>query len=85
MQKEIQKQCKCAKEQWLEEKCQEIEEFKDTNIKEMFKKICKIARKGPLPTSRSIWSLNGHIMCEPEDIRKGWNTQLLCSMMIEKK
>jgi len=23
--KDIQKQCKCAEEQWLEEKCQEIE------------------------------------------------------------
>ena len=45
--KEIQKQSKCAKEQWLEEKCQETERFKDINIKEMLKKICEIARKGP--------------------------------------
>ena len=34
IQKEIQKQYKCAKKQWLEEKSQEIERFKDTNIKE---------------------------------------------------
>jgi len=38
----------------LEEKFQEIERFKDINIKEMFKKIREIARKGPLPVSRSI-------------------------------
>ena len=72
IQKEIQRQCKCAKELWLEEKSQDIERFKETNIKEMFRKDREIARKGPLPTSRSIRSLNDHIMCETEDIRKRW-------------
>ena len=60
--KEIQKQCKCAKEQWLEEKCQEIERFKDIKIKEMFKKIREIARKGPLPVSRGNRSSGGRIL-----------------------
>ena len=31
--------CKEAKEQWLEEKCQEVERQKDQNPKEMFKRI----------------------------------------------
>jgi len=70
--KEIQKQCKCAKEQWLEEKCQEIERFKDINIKEMFKKIREIARKGPLPASRGMQLPIGRILWEPDDIAKRW-------------
>ena len=48
--KENPRAIKCAKEQWFGEKLQEMERFKDTNIKEMFKNVRKIARKGPLPT-----------------------------------
>ena len=69
----------------VEKKCQ-IEKWDDTNIKEMFKKIREIAKKGPLPTIRSVRSLNGQIMCEPDDIKNlGRNTLLLYFMMIEKK
>ena len=56
----------------MEEKCQDIERFKDINIKEMFKKIREIARKGPLPASRGIRSSRGRILWEPEDIAKRW-------------
>jgi len=56
----------------LEEKCQEIERFKDINIKEMFKKIREIARKGPLPASRGMQLPIGRILWEPDDIAKRW-------------
>jgi len=56
----------------LEEKCQEIERFKDINIKEMIKKIREIARKGPLPVSRGIRSSSGRIVWEPENTAKRW-------------
>jgi len=56
----------------LEEKCQEIERFKDINIKEMFEKIREMARKRSLPVSRGIRSSNGRILWEPEDIAKRW-------------
>ena len=65
-------------------KCQ-IEKWDDTNIKEMFKKIREIAKKGPLPIIRSVRSLNGQIMCEPDIKNFGRNTLLLYFMMIEKK
>ena len=42
--KEIRKQCKEAKDNWLEEKCQEIEQH-SLNPKEMYKKVKEIAGK----------------------------------------
>ena len=55
-----------------EKNVRRLRDSKTPTLRKRLKKIHKIARKGPLTTSRSIRSLNGHITCEPEDIKKRW-------------
>ena len=62
--------CKEAKEQWLEEKCQEIERQKDQNPKEMFKRIRKITGKIVSRPSACIKSSTGEVLYEPEDVAR---------------
>ena len=68
--------CKEAKEQWLEEKCQEIERQKDQNPKEMFKRIREITGKMVSRPSACIKSSTGEILYEPEDVARRWSEYL---------
>ena len=59
-----------AKEQWLEEKCQEIERQKYQNPKEMFKRIREITGKMVSRQSACIKSSTGEILYEPENVAR---------------
>ena len=65
-----------AKEQWLEEKCQEIERKKDQNPNEMFKRIREITGKMVSRPSACIKSSTGEILYEPEDVARRWSEYL---------
>ena len=68
--------CKEAKEQWLEEKCQEIERHKYQNPKEMFQRIREITGKMVSRPSACIKSSTGEILYEPEDVARRWSEYL---------
>ena len=69
--KEIRKQCKEAKDKWLEEKCQEIEQH-SLNPKEMYKKVKEIAGKRSSPASKCIRAADGSILHEHCDVANRW-------------
>ena len=85
--KEIQKQCKCTKEQWLEEKCREIERLKDINNMEMFKKILEIQPEKDPYQHPEAFDHQTAISCVnlkiKQDVRR--NAEFLYFMTTEKK
>ena len=70
--KEIKEKCKAAKNKWLEDKCQEIEQHKYNNTKRMFNIIREITRKGPMPASKCIRSEDGTILWEDVEMKLRW-------------
>jgi len=70
--KQVQKQCKEAKEKWLEEKCAEVENLRNVSPKEMFQKIKQIVGKGSKSASKCILSSDGKILHNPKDIAARW-------------
>ena len=64
----ITQKCRTAKEQWLEQKCQEMERLKNQNSKEMFLRIREITRKISVRPSTFIKSATGKVLYEPEDV-----------------
>jgi len=69
--REIQKKCREAKENWLEEMCQKVEHV-SLNPKEMFKKINIIAGKKDIPKIRYIKAKDGRILQEEKEIKDRW-------------
>ena len=68
--------CKEVKEQWLEDKCQEIERQKDRNPKEIFERIREITGKIVSRPSACINSSTGEVLYEPEDVARRWSEYL---------
>ena len=65
------KKCREAKENWLEEKCREVENLR-LNAKEMFQKIKEITGKRSSPSSKCIKASNGSVLQEARDIANRW-------------
>ena len=70
--KEIQEKCKAAKNKWCEDKCQEIEQHRNNNIKGIFNIIREITRKEPMPASKCIRTEDGAILWEEVEKKRRW-------------
>jgi len=68
---EFRRKCTEAKEQWLEEKCKEVENL-TCSAKEMFRKISEITRKRTIPGSKCIKSADGRVLYEASSIASRW-------------
>ncbi|KAG1696943.1 Craniofacial development protein 2 [Nymphon striatum] len=68
----IKKRCNEAKENWLTIKCNEIENLKNKNDLDMYKRISEISGKRHTITSGCIRDENGKILTETADICKRW-------------
>jgi len=75
--KQVIQECSKAKEQWLEQRCQEVEKLKDDqNLKEMYKGIREITGKIPSGPATCIKSLTGEILFKPVDVAERWSEYL---------
>ena len=70
--KEIKKKCNEAKEAWLNEQCEEIENAKVTDSKYMHNKINDISNKKASSQNNCIKSKDGKILMNKADILKRW-------------
>ena len=70
--KEIKIKCKLRKEEWIKERCQEIEDLEKTNTQLMYEKVKEIAgKKGP-PRGTIIQDEQGNILTEIEEVLERW-------------
>ena len=71
--KEIVDECRQAKENWLNEQCEEIESLeKQHKTKEMYAKVKELAKKCTQKGGGSITDKNGKILSDQEEIAKRW-------------
>lgn len=70
--KEIKRMCKEAKENWLNEQCEELENNKNKNNKLLHEKIREISGKKNSTQSSCIKSKEGNILLDKEDILCRW-------------
>ena len=71
--KEIVDECRQAKENWLNEQCEEIESLeKQHKTKEMYDKVKELTKKCTLKGGGSITDKNGKILFDQEEIDKRW-------------
>ena len=71
--KEIVDECRQAKENWLNEQYEEIENLeKQHKTKEMYGKVKELTKKCTLKGEGSITDKNGKILFDKEEIDKRW-------------
>jgi len=70
--KEIRNKCNEAKENWLNEKCEEMEKVHQQNSQDMHKKIKEICHTRGSPTSGCIKSKDGDIIMDKDKILERW-------------
>ena len=71
--KETVDECRQAKENWLNEQCEEIESLeKQHKTKEMYDKVKELTKKCTLKGGGSITDKNGKILFDQEEIDKSW-------------
>src|SRR5579872_5638312 len=68
--KNIKNQCRIAKEIWLNDKCKEIEQ--DRNSASMHKKIQELTRRGACTRAGCIKSNEGEILMDKEEVLERW-------------
>ena len=71
--KQIRTKCKEAKEIWLEEQCEEIENSHNQNTADMYKKIKDLTKKSSNPATGCIKAKDGQIIMEKEKILERWS------------
>ena len=71
--KEVKRQCDCAKEKWLGEQCQEIEEYHlSRNPKAMYQKVKELSGKKGTNTNGCIKSKDGSVLMEKQEQLERW-------------
>ena len=70
--KEIRKKCREAKEVWINNKCEEIERYKNVDSAAMHKKIKEISGQKSCSASGCIKSKQGTIIMEKKEILERW-------------
>lgn len=73
--KQINRRCTKAKEEWLKMECQEVE-CQVSNPKETFHKIKKIAGKRSTLASNCIKTADGMVLQESKDMAQRWKEYL---------
>jgi len=68
----IQKECRTAKEQWIEEQCKELEDLEKRNIEQMYSKIKKMTKKTSRPANTALKTKDGEVIMEEQDILDRW-------------
>ena len=68
--KNIKNQCRIAKEIWLNDKCKEIEQ--ERNSASMHKKIKELTRRGACTSAGCIKSNEGEILMDKEEVLERW-------------
>ena len=68
--KNIKNQCRIAKEIWLNDKCKEIEQ--ERNSASMHKKIKELTRRGAYTSAGCIKSNEGEILMDKEEVLERW-------------
>ena len=70
--KEIKRECRQAKENYLNTKCKDIEDDKRHNSREMYRKVREINKKRSHKWGGTIENKNGRILFEAEEVRERW-------------
>ena len=71
--KEIVDKCRQAKENWLNEQCEETESLKKQHkTKEMYDKVKELTKKCTQKGGGSITDKNGKILFDQKEIAKRW-------------
>jgi len=68
----IKEKCNVAKEEWINQQCQLIEDANKTDFKFMHKKIKEVSNKKPQSQTGCIKSSTGDILIEKKDILLRW-------------
>lgn len=70
--RDIKKRCRAAKEEWLNQKCQEVEENAGkTNIHERIREVIG-KKRGKAHSTQGIKSNDGHLLLEETAIQRRW-------------
>ena len=70
--KEIREDCTRAKDQWLNEQCEEIERLETVNVQIMHNRIKELTGRIENKRCNTIKDKNGHILMEKEEVKQRW-------------
>ena len=68
----IQQMCRVKKEEWLDERCKEIEENEKVNPREMADQIRELSGKKGIARSTVIKDVNGNILTDRQEVLERW-------------
>ena len=71
--KAVKKKCNEAKEKWINEQCQEIEQNKHLDSKYMHSKIKEVSGKQSCTSTNCIKSKDGTVLMDKEDVLNRWS------------
>ena len=71
--KEVKKKCNEAKEKWINEQCQEIEQNQHLDSKYMHSKIKEVSGKKSCTSTNCIKSKDGTVLMDKEDVLNRWS------------
>ena len=70
--RKIQAACRTAKERWIEEQCNELEDLEKKNIQQMYNKIKAMTKRSCRPANTALKTKNGEVVMEQQDILDRW-------------
>ena len=68
----IQAACRAAKESWIEEQCNELEDLEKRDVQLMYNRIKTMSKKSCRPANTAIKTKNGEVVVEQQDILDRW-------------
>ena len=71
--REIKLKCKKVKEDWLQQRCKEIERTKETEPSSMFKQIKEVIGRRVCSSSRCIKAKDGTVIMDKDKILERWS------------
>ena len=70
--RQIKRKCKERKEEWLKERCDEIEQLQRSNSKEMYEKINELTGKKRATRNSIIKDIQGNVVTEQDQVLQVW-------------
>ena len=68
----IHTECRKAKEKWIEEQCNELEDLEKKNIQLMYNKIKNMSKRTCRPANTALKTKEGEVVMEEQDILDRW-------------
>ena len=70
--RKIQAECRKAKEKWIEEQCEELEDLEKKNIQQMHSNIKRMSKKSCRPANAALKKKDRTVVIEQQDILDRW-------------